>query len=99
MGELKPNIAASIRKIRDVFLHDWDPLGIGDLKDWPEDEYDSYVMPMYSLLRQQKSEAAISAYLAQVYEHIVGSPLPPEKLTEPAPKFLRIEVSQGEIHR
>lgn len=98
MAELKPKMAASIRKIRHVFLHEWDPVGIGDVQDWPDDEYDSYVMPMYSLLRQHKGEAAISAYLAQIYEYIMDSRLPPEKFTEPAQKFLHIDVSQDEIH-
>jgi len=55
MGELKPKMAASIRKIRHVFMHDWDPIGVGAMDDWPEDEYDGYVMPMYSLLRQRKT--------------------------------------------
>jgi hypothetical protein len=68
------------------------------MDDCPEDEYDAYVMPMYSLLSQQKGEAAISAYLAQVYEYIMGSRLPAEKFTEPAQKFLQIDVSQDEIH-
>ena len=91
-------MAASIRKIRHVFLHEWDPIGIGDMEGWPEDEYDSYVMPVYSILRQQKREAALSAYLAQVYEHIMGKRLPPEKFIDPARKFLQIDVSQDEIH-
>jgi len=96
MGETKPKMAGSIRKIRHVFMHDWNPIGIDGL---PEDEYDSYVMPVYSLLRQQKGEAAIAAYLAQVYEYIMGSRLAAEKFSEPAQKFLQIDVSQDEIHR
>ena len=98
MGELKPKMASSIRKIRRVFMHEWDPIGVGAMDDWPEDEYDAYVMPMYSLLRQQKGEAAVSAYLAQVYEYIMGSRLPAEKFSESAQKFLHIDVSQDEIH-
>ncbi len=98
MDELKPNMAASIRKIRHVFMHEWDPIGVGEMDDWPEDEYDSYVMPMYSLLRQHEGEAAVSAYLAQVYEYIMGSRLSAEKFIEPAHKFLQIDVSQDEIH-
>jgi hypothetical protein len=98
MGELKPNMTASVRKIRHVFMHEWDPIGIGDMKDWPEDEYDAYVMPVYSILRQQSGEAALSAYLAEVYEHIMGLRLSAEKFIEPAQKFLQIDVSQDEIH-
>ena len=59
MGELKPKLAASIRKIRRVFMHEWDPIGIGDVEGWPEDECDAYVMPIYSILRQQKGEARL----------------------------------------
>ena|SRR5215469_2496673 len=98
MGERKPKMAASIRKIRHVFMHEWNPIGVGDFPDCPEDEYDSYVMPMYSLLRQQKGASAVSAYLAQVYEHIMGSRLPPETFAEATQKFLQIDVSQDEIH-
>jgi hypothetical protein len=98
MGELKPKMAASIRKIRHVFMHEWDPIGVGDLPDCPKDEYDSYVMPMYSLLRQRKNASALSSYLAEVYERIMGSRLPPEKFVDPANKFLQIDVSQDEVH-
>ena len=65
-------MAGNLRKIRSVFMHDWDPIGVGGLEDWPEDEYDAYVMPVYAILRQQKGDAALMAYLAQVYEHIMG---------------------------
>jgi hypothetical protein len=58
MGERKPKMAESIRKIRHVFMHEWDPIGVGEDPNCPEDEYDSYVMPMYSLLRQQKGASA-----------------------------------------
>ena len=98
MGELKPKMAASIRQIRHVFMHEWDPIGFGDGGGLPADEYDAYVMPVYSILRQQKGEAALCTYLAWVYEHIMGSSVPTEKFTEPAQKFLQIDVSQDEIH-
>jgi hypothetical protein len=99
MGELKPNMAANIRKIRDVFLHGWDPIGIGNVADWPQDEYDSYVMPVYSILRQRKGEAALLDYLVRVHYHINGTTIAREKLREVAAKFLQIDVSQDEIHR
>jgi hypothetical protein len=98
MGEYKPKMAASIRRIRHVFMHEWDPIGVGSIADWPEDEYDAYVMPVYTILRHQKGEQALSAYLAQVYEHIMGVRLPPEDFRDPAQRFLQIDVSQDEIH-
>ena len=81
-----------------MFMHEWDPIGIGDVEGWPEDEYDAYVMPVYSILRQQKGEVALCAYLAWVYEYIMGSRVSAEKFIEPAQKFLQIDVSQDEIH-
>jgi hypothetical protein len=98
MGELKPNMAASIRKIRDVFMHSWDPIGIGDDPDWPQDEYDSYVLPVYSILRQRKGEAALLDFLVQVHHHIDGTTIAPERLRDVAAKFLQIDVSQDEVH-
>jgi hypothetical protein len=95
MGELKPTIANSIRRIRHVFMHDWNPIGVDDLR---EDEYDSYVMPLYSLLRHNKGEPALASYLAQVYNHIRGERFPPDTFRDAAQKFLQIDVSQDEIH-
>jgi hypothetical protein len=96
MGDLKPKMAESIRKIRHTFMHDWNPIGVDDL---PEDEYDSYVMPVYSLLRQQRGESALTSYLAQVYDRIRGERLPADTFRDAAQKFLQIDVSQDEIHR
>jgi hypothetical protein len=90
-------MAHSIRQIRSVFMHDWDPIGVGD--DVPEDEYDAYVMPVYSLLRQKKGESALLDYLQIVSEHINGTVEPRETLQPVAARFLQIDVSQDEIHR
>ena len=76
-------------------MHDWNPIGADGL---PDDEYDAYVMPVYSLLRQQKGEAALTEYLAKVYEHIRGERLPARQFSEPARKFLQIDVSRDEIY-
>jgi hypothetical protein len=88
-------MAASLRKIRHVFTCDWNPIGVDGLAD---DEYDRYVMPVYSLLRQRKGEVALRTYLAKVYEHIRGERVPAEQFIEPARKFLQIDVSRDEIH-
>jgi hypothetical protein len=50
-------MAASIRSVRRVLLEDWDPIGIRDVPQ-ASDEYDSYVMPIYGILRQRRSEKA-----------------------------------------
>jgi hypothetical protein len=69
------------------------------MENWPEDEYDAYVMPMYSLLREQRGETAILDYLEKVSQHILGEREPREKLRDAAAKFFQIDVSQDEIHR
>jgi hypothetical protein len=54
-------------------------------------------MPVYSLLRQQKGESALTSYLAQVYDHIRGERLSADNFRDAAQKFLQIDVSQDEI--
>ena len=98
MGEYKPQMAASLRRIRHIFMHDWDPIGIGSIEDWRENEYDAYVMPVYTILRQQKGERALWEYLAQVYEHIMGVRAAPLAFREQAEKFLEIDVREDELH-
>jgi hypothetical protein len=62
MGTLKPNMPASLRAIRDVLSEKWDPIGLrGVVK--AQDEYDSYIMPLYTLLRQRSSETQIVEHL------------------------------------
>jgi len=60
------------------------PIGVGDLEDWPEDEYNAYVMPVYAILRQQKGEAALMAYLAQHF--LSDTPQAQKKGREPSRK-------------
>ena len=48
--------------IRHVLLNQWDPVGI-KLFDGPEDEYDSYVLRIYSMFLQKKSKNDLFNYL------------------------------------
>jgi hypothetical protein len=54
-------------------------------------------MPIYSILRQEKGEAAVLDLLQKTYEHIMGIVVPPEKLRDIAQKFLQIDVGRDEI--
>lgn len=98
MGTPKPHMAASIRKIREIFMHDWDPIGVGKL-GWPDDEYDSYIMPVYDILRGQRSERAIIDYLRWAETENIGLNPPCERLKAVAQKLLQIDVSQDELHQ
>jgi hypothetical protein len=71
MGILKPKMAASLRTIRDILIRDWDPIGVRELRG-AEDEYDAYVMPIYQLLRQSPSEAALTDHLYQIETKHMG---------------------------
>jgi hypothetical protein len=47
--------------IRQILLHDWDPIGIGHV--CPRDEYDCYITPVYEILVGSQSEEELTNYL------------------------------------
>ena len=58
------------RQIRDLW-NEFDPIGVMGIKDWPRDEYDSYLGPTLRLLEQGASLEEIQKYLAFVtLEHM-----------------------------
>lgn len=71
MGTHKPNMAASLRAIRTVLLEDWDPCFVRDAPQ-AHDEYDSYVLQFYGMLRNGTSEAQLAEYLHHVETHWMG---------------------------
>ena len=91
-------MAASIRRIREIFMQDWDPIGIHDMRG-AEDEYDSYIMPVYSILREQPSEQALIDYLRWVETKRMEVHPPQKRLKLVAEKLLQIDVSQDELHQ
>jgi hypothetical protein len=58
-------------EIRNVLVTVWDPIGI---KDEPnaQDEYDSYLGPIFSLLTQRKSDEEIADYLVLLVNENMG---------------------------
>ena len=58
-------IAAAIRQ---VLVHDWDPIGVMDDPDWPRDEYDSYVGEIHGFLERGESIEFIARHLCFVEE-------------------------------
>ena len=53
---------AEARAINTILLKDWDPIGCGV----PEDEYESYVWPVYKLLIDGKEASEVADYLRWV---------------------------------
>ena len=89
-------MADTILKIRQIYMNDWDPIGVHHMKDWPEDEYDSYIHPVYSILRQSRSRQAIIDYLHWVETDHIGMSHPIERLEPVADALLQIDISHDE---
>lgn len=96
MGSLKPNMAANIRRIRSVLMDDWDPIGVRNVPE-ASDEYDSFVLPIYSILREHRSEDGVLDYLEEMTKYI-GLPAERESLRPIAAKLLEIDLSHDESH-
>lgn len=46
----KYKLRESLKKINQVLVDTWDPIGVGDLEGWADDEYEAYVGPVYPIL-------------------------------------------------
>ncbi len=95
MGTRKPQIAASIRAIRGVLLEDWDPCFVRDAPD-AHDEYDSYVLQIYGMLRNGTSAELLADYLYQVETEGMGSSVEKATLLPVARKLFTVDVSHDE---
>ena len=95
MTDSRASRAAKIQdSIRQVLYHDWHPIPVPDL---PEDEYDSYIAPVYRILIGSRSEQELVEYLFRTGEGIMGATPTPspdyEDLRPVATKLLELDVS------
>jgi len=67
---------AEVRRINTILWTDWDPIGCGV----PEDEYESYVWPVYKLLIDAAPREDVVAYLRWAADENITVPVPEEKL-------------------
>jgi hypothetical protein len=58
--------------IRAVLLREWDPIGVANDDEWPQDEYDAYVGEIYGLLARGESEEFIARHLCFIEEKLMG---------------------------
>ncbi len=93
MTDSRESRAAKIQdSIRQVLRRDWNPIGVGD--EWPEDEYDSYIAPVYRILAGSRSEQEMIECLFMVERDIFGSPCASaEQLRPVARRLLELDVS------
>jgi hypothetical protein len=91
MSDSRESKAAKIQdSIRQVLYRDWNPIGFGEL---PEDEYDSYIAPVYRILVGTRSEQEIIECLSRLERDIIGAPCDsPEQLRPVVRKLLELDV-------
>jgi hypothetical protein len=71
MADLNDKRAAEIQdSIRQILYHDWDPIGVAGAA--PEDEYDSYIAPVYRILAGSRSEQEICEFLFRTARNTIG---------------------------
>jgi hypothetical protein len=58
-------------QIRQVLLHDWDPIGVQEFPE-AQDEYDSYVGGVYSLLVSHAQDEELLEHLYQIERDTMG---------------------------
>ena len=92
MSDPRAKSAAKIQgSIRQILYHDWNPIGFaGSL---PENEYDSYIAPVYRILAGSRSEQELIECLSRLEGDIVGTQCAsPEQLRPVARQLLKLEV-------
>ena len=78
--------------IRQILFWEWDPIGIAD-EEWPEDEYDAYIAPVYRILVSSRSEDDLIEYLQKTARVTIGMPSGnPVELRGVAKKLLLLNV-------
>ena len=92
MTDSRESRAAKIQdSIRQVLNRDWNPIGFGDAL--PEDEYDSYIAPVYQILVGSRSEQELIEFLFSTERDIIGVPCEsPEQLRPVARRLLELDV-------
>jgi hypothetical protein len=58
------------RAIRRVFVEVWDPIGVMGDPEWPRDEYDAYIGPVFETLVTGGSDEEIAAHLNDAVAHM-----------------------------
>lgn len=92
MGSARDNRAAEIQdSIRQILYYHWNPIGFAGIL--PEDEYDSYIGPVYRILTGTRSEAELIVLLRPTEIETIGAlPTSDERLRPVVRKLLTLDV-------
>lgn len=88
---MRRDTKAETRAINAILWRDWDPIGCGV----PEDEYESYVWPVYRLLINNAPREAIADYLRETADQATSVAVPEIRLQLVVDKLLALGVEQG----
>lgn len=83
---------AESRTINTILWRDWDPIGSGV----PEDEYSSYVWPVYKLLMNGAPRTDVAAYLRWAADEHITVSVPEERLNAVLDKLLALRLANSE---
>jgi hypothetical protein len=92
---MKRDTKAETRAINAILWRDWDPIGCGV----PEDEYESYVWPIYKLLIDGKPRAELEAYLRWAADENITLSVPDDKLDRVLDKLLALKLGKTEENK
>lgn len=62
----------NLLRLREIGWSLWDPIGLKDVEDWPEDEYDGYLLSAASRLWGGTPEIEVADYLVLVETEHMG---------------------------
>ena len=77
------------KKIDDILWLDWDPLGINDIV--PRDEYKSYIIDIYELVKSNADRQTIAQHLFKIETNNMAKGGNIEKCLTIADKILKVE--------
>src|ERR1044072_6578636 len=82
------------QRIREVLLHNWDPIGIANETDL-SDEYDAYIGGVYRLLDSGAAPRAVAGHIARIESVQMGLWTSADKLVPLAEKLCALNVKLG----
>ena len=93
MNDSRAKRTAEIQdSIGQILYREWDPIGVSGSA--PEDEYDSYIAPIYRILAGSRSEQELIELLFRIERESIGlSSTSPERLRPVARRLLELDVS------
>ena len=67
----KRDFFSQLQVVRNILLHDWDPIGVGD-DLMAKNEYDTYAFDIYQMIENGKSSSDLLNYLIQAEQGRMG---------------------------